>query len=506
MTAPRLICEIAFASDPITANASASWEDVTTRLRGRVWIQRGRGHELSDIEAGRMTLTLDNHDRRFDPSNENAGEPYYDTVLLRTRVRPMKKIRLGVIWDDGGGDETHWRFTGYVESWRIRFGNGTLAFADLRCVDAWTYFSKIPIRADNRAQEVSGDRISAILDAVFWPAGDRAISVGDVDVQEMPLEDTALNHMQLVARTEAGQLYMSRSGNVTFEDQSFRNLTSSVATFSNDAAGSFARYADLTIAYDDTAIFNRIEISRDGGVTTRTVQSDDSIVDYFLRTRVEHGLLYVDGTAADATGVTLVTRYKDSWPRPDRLTVDPAIGEMWADILPLDISSRITLIRASLADSDAMSFDAFIEGVEDSIGMEGSAAGVRLYHIAYTLSPVVETTGVLTLDSLSVWTDATPLLAGSWALMGSPYAPPGYWRDDERRVYLRGALTNPGAALPSVIFTLPVGYRPPYRQVFTIATSTGTTGLLVVQQNGDVTLNTGDPAFIDLASVRFRNH
>lgn len=498
MTAPTIKCEIAFGDDPLTANSAAAWVDVSTYLRGRVWIRRGRNHELGEFEAGRMTLTLANHDRRFDPSN--ASGPYYGDIV------PMVKIRLSAIWTIAGTPITYERFTGFVEGWKMRERNGTAMYADLRCVDAFTYFSKIPVTAAAAPQELSGARISRVLNATMpwggslWPTLDRQIGVGDLDIQAMPVDDFALDHMQLVTKTEGGQFYMAANGDVVFEDASYRAGVSSTATLSNDQAGTGVRYSDLEFTYDDSTIFNEIQTHRDNGLTTRVAQDQASMQRYFYRTRKQPELLYVNGTDADSAATELLKRYSEPRLRPERVTIDPAIGTTWADVLGLDISDRITIIRATLADTNDLSMDAYIEAVEDSIGTDEGAAGARAYTITLQLSRVLAGSPTVTLGSLSVWT--APTLTGGWSDVAG-YPPSGFWRDDERRVYLRGAVEN--GTVGSTIFTLPTGYIPAYTQFFPVYTPTGT-GVVRVQNDGQVVLQSGGTTHVDLGSIRFRTY
>lgn len=248
MARPQPVLEIAFGDPPLTANAAATWEDLSDRLRGQLQITRGRLNELQDMPAGRMTLTLKNSDRELDP--ENTSSVWYPNVY------PMRKIRFGL--DDG--TTLWWRFCGFIESWQYRELGPAESVVDLRCVDAFKYFNQLRIVSVGTSipQEASGaetapppdGRIERVLNAASWPAGDRLVSVGDIDVMEISdLSDTALSHMQLVARAELGALFMSRTGNVAFSDRSTYTSLTSVATFNNDAAGTDVRYADFQVSH-----------------------------------------------------------------------------------------------------------------------------------------------------------------------------------------------------------------------------------------------------------------
>jgi hypothetical protein len=79
---PTITCAIAFATQPLQTPV---WVDVSDRLRDTISIRRGRQHELGRVEAGTCSLTLDNRDRAFDPTNMSS--PFAPHVLPRKRIR-----------------------------------------------------------------------------------------------------------------------------------------------------------------------------------------------------------------------------------------------------------------------------------------------------------------------------------------------------------------------------------------------------------------------------------
>ena len=80
------------------------------------------------------------------------------------------------------------------------------------------------------------------------------------------------------------------------------------------------------------------------------------------------------------------------------------------------------------------------------------------------------------------WTAVT--FAGAWANFGSGYSPVAYCKDQMGAIRLRG-LAKSGSG---TIFTLPVGYRPPYTLQIQ-AGSTSPNSSITVNTNGDVVAN-----------------
>lgn len=85
MPAMSPVVEVAFGSLPLAT--TPQWTDITryVQLTPPITITRGRSDELSDIQPGTCTLTLDNTDGRFTPSN--AAGPYWPNVKKGRRLR-----------------------------------------------------------------------------------------------------------------------------------------------------------------------------------------------------------------------------------------------------------------------------------------------------------------------------------------------------------------------------------------------------------------------------------
>ncbi len=63
----------------------------------------------------------------------------------------------------------------------------------------------------------------------------------------------------------------------------------------------------------------------------------------------------------------------------------------------------------------------------------------------------------------------TPTLTNNFLNVSSAYNPVGYWKDGFNVVHLRGQVRNSwNGSQGLTIFTLPVGYRPPYREAFLV--------------------------------------
>lgn len=81
---PFIAVRVAFASDPL--DDTPTWTDITPYVKA-ISTDTGRQQETDEFQAARLSVTLDNHDRRFDPLH--TGSPY------SPNLKPRKRITVG---------------------------------------------------------------------------------------------------------------------------------------------------------------------------------------------------------------------------------------------------------------------------------------------------------------------------------------------------------------------------------------------------------------------------
>jgi hypothetical protein len=102
-----------------------------------------------------------------------------------------------------------------------------------------------------------------------------------------------------------------------------------------------------------------------------------------------------------------------------------------------------------------------------------------------------------------------PTLLNGWANHGGSRQVAGYYKDLYDRVCLQGSISNGGApGTPSVIMTLPVGFRPTARVSFAVhsgsTASAGTGGCVVIDSDGNVYYDGGNLTEFSLDGICFR--
>ncbi|MBT3820222.1 MAG: hypothetical protein HOG04_02390, partial [Nitrospinaceae bacterium] len=104
-------------------------------------------------------------------------------------------------------------------------------------------------------------------------------------------------------------------------------------------------------------------------------------------------------------------------------------------------------------------------------------------------------------ESAEEWVTAT--LQSGWQYYGSGWNTPGFYKDSDGRVHLRGLVRYGSTGGP--IFTLPAGYRP--AQMELIVTETGdpvANGRIDILPDGGVWLRRGANSYVTLDGLSFR--
>lgn len=137
-TQPTVQILVDWTNNPIGSGATAgsNFVDISqyVRLDSTVTVSRGRQDNISTVQPGRCTFTVDNSSGRFTPGN--SGSPYFPGVVLGRRVQVNVKDENGTY---------HTRFDGQINEIDVNpvsTGQGTTA--QIVCVDVLGFINRYP--------------------------------------------------------------------------------------------------------------------------------------------------------------------------------------------------------------------------------------------------------------------------------------------------------------------------------------------------------------------------
>jgi len=285
-----------------------------TSLVTRVNIRRGRNRITSKFEFGSAEVVLYDQNGDWNPMN-SAGAYYPNLVPLRQII--IYATYLGV---------DYYLFSGFITNYDTGFrqGNEDVYTVSLKCVDAFKLLagSAITTVAGTSAGQLSGARVSALLDAVDWPLSLREIDTGNSTLQADPgTSRNVLEALQTVENSEFGGIFVDGQSNVVFVDRDSLITRPATSLYDFNDDGTDISYTNAVVAYDDTTLINDVTVTRSGG-SAQNVYDQTSIDTFFLHSGIRDGILVqTDAEALNQAKGILATR-KDPEVRIDSIQLN----------------------------------------------------------------------------------------------------------------------------------------------------------------------------------------
>jgi hypothetical protein len=236
------------------------FRDITSALID-LQVTRGKNRDLDRYSAGELTVVLNNEDRAFDPLY--SGSPYFGDIV------PRRDVRVTV---DGVR-----QFTGVVDDWNLIYEPTGRSKAQLVASDDFTLLARQQLTAGTATPQASGDRVGVVLDmpSVAWTKA-RDIDTGASTLGADVFEGNALDYLNKIATSEAGDIFVGKSGELRFRGRLDATPTSSgLITFADDGTG--VPYTRVSVNYGTELLFNTSEVSSIAGTATALKQSSRTI-------------------------------------------------------------------------------------------------------------------------------------------------------------------------------------------------------------------------------------
>ena len=306
--------------------AGPQWTDITSYVSG-LSIDRGRNRDLDRFSAGKLSVSLNNETRAFDPLYTSS--PFYGNIIPRRSIRVTSG---GVV-----------QFTGIIEDWNFSYDVSGASKASIVAADAFTLFATQFVTAGTSTAQLIGARIGAVLDmaTVSWPAASRSLDTGTNTVGADVRDGTqsALDYLNLVTASEQGQLFIGKNGYVTFVDRANIYLTTSAPLFSDTGTG--IPYAGAEIQYGTDVLYNQVTVTSPMGGTA-VGNNYDSQTSYGISSQTIDTLI-ADSISVGALANWWVSLYGDPEYRFQALhiSLDGISGTQLASVLALELGDPI---------------------------------------------------------------------------------------------------------------------------------------------------------------------
>ncbi len=397
----NLTVEIGFDSGPF--DDTQTFTDVSQYVRG-ISMRKGRSNELGQFVSGTCSLLLSNADNRFNPTQTTY---YYDSANARTKIQPLKVVRIRAVYDSA----TYDLFYGFLDQIPVSYpALGADSVVNFGCVDAFKIFQSQTIQsvgwkigqtgfselgvstrlgyADE--VELSSERVTRLLNSIGFPSSLRAIQTGTNNVQQQAITKNLLAAMRECELSENAQFYIGPDGSATFRNRDYRlSNTKAIniqATFDN--SGSNLPYEDVVTSFDTNEVLNVYEWTRDSG-TTQYVADADSINRYTAKTSTAST---INTTDADVKSIIEQNLASTSTPieRIDQLQISPRQDvNLWPKVLGLGFGDRVK-VNVKNPNGTTFSDEVWIESITHNISSSN-----QTWNYTISLSPAGSSAWIL---------------------------------------------------------------------------------------------------------------
>lgn len=304
--------------------------DVTEYMMN-IQVNRGKSRSLDRYNSGHVSVTFNNRNRFFDPTY--AASPFYGQIVPRRDVK---------IWANGV-----MVFYGTTDDWNLDYSPSGDSTATLSAYDGFAFLAQQTLTSGSYSAEASGTRINNILTdpGTNWVYG-TALDAGNETLQAdtVTAADNVLQYLQVIETTEPGELFVSKSGALTFYERNhaFSSTTAPVLTDN----GSGINYSQVRVVYGSELLYTQAEVSRKGSTTI--IQANDLTAQstYGVRTLSELDLLSQNDTSLANLATYLVGQYSAPEYRFDQVEIILSqISEANQNtMLGLDLGSSVKVI------------------------------------------------------------------------------------------------------------------------------------------------------------------
>ena len=302
------------------------FKDITSRVISAT-TSRGKNRDLDRFSSGTLNITASNEDRAFDPNY--ASSPYAGAIVPRREVRvTVDGVRV---------------ISTTIDDWNYGYSPDGSSRAEIVATDEFTLLARQVLTAGTATPQLSGARVSAVLDmlSVAWPDGKRSIDVGESTLGADVFAGNALQYLQKISDSEQGLLFIAKNGDLVFRDRlDATPTTASLTDFTDDGTG--IPFTLTAVNYGSELLYNQAVVT--SGELSAQADNDRSQVAYGV-TSVELDTLVSTSAQLQNLADFLVQKYGDPEYRFETISVNlDTVGATYkATCLGLEIGDVVSI-------------------------------------------------------------------------------------------------------------------------------------------------------------------
>lgn len=302
------------------------FKDITSRVISAT-TSRGKNRDLDRFSSGTLNITASNEDRAFDPNY--ASSPYAGAIVPRREVRvTVDGVRV---------------ISTTIDDWNYGYSPDGSSRAEIVATDEFTLLARQVLTAGTATPQLSGARVSAVLDmlSVAWPDDKRSIDVGESTLGADVFAGNALQYLQKISDSEQGLLFIAKNGDLVFRDRlDATPTTASLTDFTDDGTG--IPFTLTAVNYGSELLYNQAVVT--SGELSAQADNDRSQIAYGV-TSVALNTLVSTSAQLQNLADFLVQKYGDPEYRFETISVNlDTVGATYkATCLGLEIGDVVSI-------------------------------------------------------------------------------------------------------------------------------------------------------------------
>lgn len=365
MTWPTIKVMAGYGLSPtsaLPAIGAAGWTEVTDVSSLRIMTPR-RDRFADRTQPGRLIVTADNSSRQLDPFASGSQ------LIPRTPLRCFASVPSIGIGNNAlstcylDSPEPTDAGPNYSET-VLSSSDATQRLASMRC--AGTY-----------PEQLTSDRVTAVLNAAGWPVADRVIGDGYSWMRPVVLDSRARAWTELdrAREHEHGLLYLDPLGRIVLRSRTWAHSTPSWI-FSDAGGAGVYEYEDVERRSDTDRLLNFVQLANEGSDVSYTAQSTTSINLYGEVAYEKTDWQYAYGVDLEVWAGALLQMGESSIRRFATLVINPTADDaLWTPVLTAQLGQRVQITYSPPGGGAAITRQCFIDHMSHDIAKLGDGHG-----------------------------------------------------------------------------------------------------------------------------------
>lgn len=340
--------------------------DVTSFVRD-LSLRRGKNRDLDRFSAGSLSVTLNNQTRYFDP-------------FVAPDIDPIPRIPIRMKYSGAV------QYYGIVDDWNFAYDPGGISYAQVQATDELTKLARQTVLPTGSAvEQFTGERVANVLDqsTVEWPADKRDIDTGNTTLLASNFAgENALEYLQLIEKSEQGQLFIGKDGDLVFRSHADSTpTTAGLVTFADDGTG--INYKQVFVNYGTELMVNRATVETPANTATADNSRSQTVYGVIAE---EINTLEIGGARAQELADYLVGKYAEPEYRFEQILFDITAlpGADISTVMGLNIGDVVLVKFTPNEIGDPIQQYAQIIGIAHEVTSDTHDVILRLASLTYT--------------------------------------------------------------------------------------------------------------------------